>query len=225
MKKQTGNTLIMVLVVLLLITIIGAIAVRSSILGLSLATSNQINSLMLQNNDAVMFEIKDTAKLSRNLNANQMFGYFESSANANDELAFCYRANRAEFFSLSNASVAGSTKIGVGGFCQRNWFASGRSAILTQVYLKRLPATENLEGFSEGSSAGQATMPGVAPRTMSATVISVLPAFANASNTQIQNCFRNSTGDTVEACFAATQIPYNVQTAQFIVSAEPTRNL
>lgn len=224
MQKQTGNTLIMVLIVLLLITIIGAIAVRSSILGLSLATSNQVSNLLLQNNDAVMFEIKDTAKVNRNLNANQMFGYFESSANTGDELAFCYRASQSEFFNLANASVVGSTKIGSNGYCRRDWFSSGRSAILTQVYLKRLTTAENFTNASAGSSVGASNTPGITPRTMSATVISVLPAFASATNTQIQNCFRNNSSETVEACFSGLNIPYNMQTSQFVVSAEPKRN-
>lgn len=224
MQKQTGNTLIMVLIVLLLITIIGAVAVRSSILGLSLATSNQVSNLLLQNNDAVMFEIKDAAKVRRNLNVNQMFGYFESSANAADELAFCYRADQSQFFSLANASVVGSTKIGTNGYCQRNWFSSGRSAILTQVYLKKLSSDDDLlANLNLGSSAGATTTPGVSPRTMSATVISVLPAFAKATNAEIQNCFRTSTSATVEACFRDKNIPYNMQTSQFIISGEPRR--
>lgn len=232
MQKQTGNTLIMVLIVLLLITIVGAIAVRSSILGLSLATSNQINNLMLQNNDAVMFEIKDTTKVDRNLNTNQMFGYFESSANAEDELAFCYRADQSRFFGLANASVVGSNKIGNEGFCRRNWFSSGRSAILTQVYLKKLSSDEDLlANMNLGSSAGATVTPGIAPRTMSATVISVLPAFVSSTNQQIEECFKkspnkpkdNASYQTVEECFGALNIPYNVQTSQFIVSGEPKR--
>ncbi|MFB2538094.1 pilus assembly protein PilX [Acinetobacter sp. c3-l95] len=222
-QDQKGNTLIIVLIVLLLVTIIGAIAVRSSILGLSLATSNQINNLLMQNNDAVMFELKDVAKVSNNLAPNQIYGYFNQQANAQDELTFCYRADRAQFFSLTDASVTGSTKLGVNGYCRRDWFASGRSALLTQVYLRKVPDTGGLTSLTLGSSVGATLVAGVAPRTMSATVISVLPAFSSATNDQIQSCFRRSNSETVQDCFAALNVPFNVQSAQFIVSGEPKR--
>ncbi|MFB2577842.1 MULTISPECIES: pilus assembly protein PilX [unclassified Acinetobacter] len=222
-QDQKGNTLIIVLIVLLLVTIIGAIAVRSSILGLSLATSNQINNLLLQNNDAVLFELKDENKLSQNLVSNQVYGYFNNPANAQDELTFCYRASNSRFFSLANASVTGSTKLGVGGYCQRNWFSSGRSAILTQVYVKSKSGQAPLTNMTLGTSGGATETAQISPRTMSVTTISVLPAFASATDAQIQSCFRNSTGDTVQDCFTALNIPLNVQSSEFKIEVSEAR--
>ena len=55
MKQQKGATLIIVLVILLMITILGTIAVKSGILGLKIATNSQVNALLLENSDAALF--------------------------------------------------------------------------------------------------------------------------------------------------------------------------
>ncbi len=46
MKQQKGATLIVVLVILILITLVGTLAVRSGILGLRLATNSQVQALL-----------------------------------------------------------------------------------------------------------------------------------------------------------------------------------
>ncbi len=93
-----------------------------------------------------------------------MYYYFDKSENAADELVFCYRASQSQFFSDEYASVidssGGITKNGVGGFCKANEF-DGRSAILSQVYLKKTnqsnsPPLSNLPlGVSVGANEHQ----------------------------------------------------------------------
>ena len=141
MKKQLGSALIIVLVILVLVTLIGTLAVRSGILGLKLATNSQIQSLLLENSNSALFNLENPAQVRRQLAGDGMYYYFDKSENAADELVFCYRASQSQFFSMNNASVidssGGITKNGVGGFCKANEFATGRSAILSQVYLKK----------------------------------------------------------------------------------------
>ncbi|MDV2455099.1 pilus assembly PilX family protein [Acinetobacter towneri] len=224
MKQQKGATLITVLVILIVITLLGTIAVKMGIVGLKIATNSQVNALLLENSDSALFNIENPAEVERQLALDGMFAYFNSSANANDELVFCYRASENSFFKLSKASAItedGSTiKIGVDGFCKANQFAMGRSAVLSQVYLTKNATTSTpFAGVPKGTSLGQSNVP-VTTHNIGATVISVLPSFAGATTTQIENCFKQR-ASAVGACFDGLGIPYNMQHSDYTVGGQP----
>ena len=224
MKQQKGATLITVLVILIVITLLGTIAVKMGIVGLKIATNSQVNALLLENSDSALFNIENPAEVERQLALDGMFAYFNSSANANDELVFCYRASENSFFKLSKASAItedGSTiKIGVDGFCKANQFAMGRSAVLSQVYLTKNATTSTpFAGVPKGTSLGQSNVP-VTMHNIGATVISVLPSFAGATTTQIENCFKQR-ASAVGACFDGLGIPYNMQHSDYVVGGQP----
>lgn len=226
---QHGATLIIVLIVLILVTVLGTVAVKSGILGLKIATNSQVNALLLENSDAALFNIENPSQIARQLALDGMFAYFNSADNANDELVFCYRANQNTFFSLANASaiskdadgnVTSTTKIGVTGFCQRSWFATGRSAVLSQVYLTKSATISTPFGsVPKGTSLGQSNVPATT-NNIGATVISILPSFAGADTTQIENCFKRPKA-TVGTCFDGLGIPYNMQHSDYVVGGEP----
>ena len=224
MKKQLGSALIIVLVILVLVTLIGTLAVRSGILGLKLATNSQVSALLLENSDSALFNIENPDQVARQLALDGMFAYFNSSANADDELVFCYRAAQASFYSFSKASAitedGSTTKIRVDGFCKANQFAMGRSAVLSQVYLTKNATTSTpFAGVPKGTSLGQSNVP-VTMHNIGATVISVLPSFAGATTTQIENCFKQR-ASAVGACFDGLGIPYNMQHSDYVVGGQP----
>lgn len=226
MQRQSGSALIIVLVVLVFVTLIGTLAIRSGILGLKLATNSQIQSLLLENSNSALFNLEDPAQVARQLAGDGMYSYFNESQNATDELVFCYRASQSEFFSMYNASVidqtGGITKNGVMGFCKNNQFATGRSAILSQVYLrKNNTADEPFSSAAQNTSLGvtSSNLP-IVSNSISATVISVLPSFANVSDDEIEGCFQQRAA-TVSACFSNLNIPFNTQHADYIVGAQP----
>ena len=224
MKQQKGATLITVLVILIVITLLGTIAVKMGIVGLKIATNSQVNALLLENSDSALFNIENPAEVERQLALDGMFAYFNSSANANDELVFCYRASENSFFKLSKASAITedglTTKIGVDGFCKANQFAMGRSAVLSQVYLtKSSTVSAPFGSVPKGTSIGQSNVPATT-NNIGATVISVLPSFAGATTTQIENCFKQR-ASAVGACFDGLGIPYNMQHSDYVVGGQP----
>ena len=224
MKQQKGATLITVLVILIVITLLGTIAVKMGIVGLKIATNSQVNALLLENSDSALFNIENPAEVERQLALDGMFAYFNSSANANDELVFCYRASENSFFKLSKASAitedGSTTKIGVDGFCKANQFAMGRSAVLSQVYLtKSSTVSAPFGSVPKGTSIGQSNVPATS-NNIGATVISVLPSFAGATTAQIENCFKQR-ASAVGACFDGLGIPYNMQHSDYTVGGHP----
>ncbi|MFD1438133.1 pilus assembly protein PilX [Acinetobacter sp. ANC 4282] len=224
MKQQQGATLITVLIILVLVTLLGTIAVKSGILGLKIATNSQVNALLMGNSDSALFNVENPEQVARQLALDGMFAYFNSSANANDELVFCYRASENSFFKLSKASAitadGSTTKMGVDGFCKANQFAMGRSAVLSQVYLtKNVTTSTPFGGAPKGTSLGQSNVP-VTTNNIGATVISVLPSFAGATSTQIESCFKQR-ASAVGACFEGLNIPYNMQHSDYTVGGQP----
>lgn len=228
MKQQQGATLITVLVILVVITLIGTIAIKMGILGLKIATNSQVNALLLENSDSALFNIENPDQVERQLALDGMFAYFNSSSNADDELVFCYRAAQDSFFKFSKASAiqvasdgtVTTTKIGIDGFCKATHFATGRSAVLSQVYLnKSSTASSPFSTSPKGTSLGQSNVPSTS-NNIGATVISVLPSFAGASSTEIEACFKQR-ASAVGACFDGLGIPYNMQHSDYVVGGQP----
>lgn len=183
-----------------------------------------MNALLLENSDSALFNIENPAEVERQLALDGMFAYFNSAANADDELVFCYRAAQNAFYDFSKASAIAAdgttTKIGVDGFCKANQFAMGRSAVLSQVYLTKNATTSTpFAGVPKGTSLGQSNVP-VTTHNIGATVISVLPSFAGATTTQIENCFKQR-ASAVGACFDGLGIPYNMQHSDYTVGGQP----
>lgn len=232
MKKQIGATLIIVLVMLILITLIGALAIKSGILGLKVATNSQVRSLLLENSNSALFNIESPSQLNRQLALDGMFSYFNSAENIDDELVFCYRSSSlSTFYTPVKMSVITKdgdiSKEGVTGFCKAGEFSSGRSAIQAQVYLrKNIEAQAPFSAAPKNTSLGQTNLPTVS-NNIGVTVISILPSFADATNAEIEACFKKTaikktpTTETVAECFAGLDIPYNLQHADYIVGGMP----
>lgn len=213
----------MVLIVLLLISAIATVAMKTGRFGLNLATNNQVDSLLLENNNSALFNLEDPSKVTQRLATNSMYGYFLSDANSDDTLVFCYRSDSNEFFNITRASVLGSGKLGINGYCGANNFSGGRQAVISQIYVSKAPADEGtpLAGLATGVSVGQGSI-GITKMKMNATSISILPSFSNSGINTIVACL-GSGHTTVESsvtCLSNANVPYNLQHAQYMIGTD-----
>lgn len=154
-KNQQGATLIVVLVLLLIITVIGTLAMRNSLTALNIATNSQAQQLLVQNSDSAIFNVENPSFLTRNLAYDGLFGLIKSDANKGKELVFCYKGAQSQFFDFSQSSlmqwVSGTSpsggELGPDGYCKlgdTNFFTSGRKAVMTQVSVKVKINTEDV---------------------------------------------------------------------------------
>ncbi|WP_066803118.1 hypothetical protein [Moraxella oblonga] len=222
-KNQQGATLIMVLIVLLLISSIATIAMKTGMFGLRLSTNNQVDSLLLENNNSALFNLEDPSKVSQRLATNSMYGHFLSNANADDTLVFCYRSSQSEFFDITRASVLGNSKLGSQGYCGESDFSGGRQVVISQIYISRAPDNDGtpLAGLATGVSIGQGSI-GITKMKMNATSISILPSFANSGIKDIVECL-GSTYTKIEDsvnCLGRAKVPYNRQDAQYMIGTD-----
>ena len=240
---QRGSTLIVVLVILLLITIIGTLAIRQSLVSLNIATNGQVQQLMFQNSDAAMFNVEDVNSLARQLAGDGMFGYIRTANNKGKELVFCYKGTQPGFFSLANASVMqwkegqvapDGTELGSGGYCSvnsANNYTSGRRAVMTQVsiqFVSLSSGTTPFAGTALGTDAETAKV--ITPEKAIVHTISIMPTLSSASNTDINTCLSTKmsnpsvpTGVTATAgasqsvsqCIAALNVPFETHVTEY----------
>ena len=243
--KQEGATLIVVLILLVIITLIGTLAIRSSLTTLNIATNSQAQQLLVQNSDAAIFNVEDPDLIERNTAYDGLFGLVKSDANKGKELVFCYKGTATEFYDFSRASfmqwVSGTapnnSELGIDGYCKmdssNNFFTSGRKAVMTQVSIKvNTDASSNLdrafEHMQRGTDAESAKIDKSEKILVTAT--SIVPSMSTANDTDINNCFSThmnqvvipsgvtpATGmnKSVSQCLQDLGVPVNTQIAEY----------
>lgn len=226
MKYQQGSTLIMVLIVLLLITIIGTVAMRESLLNLRLSTSNQISNLLMKNTDSAVFELEnpDITIIEESISQAGMYGYLTNKANAEEEIAFCFNSKNSSLFAGSFGSIKPDGTLNrQTGFCVNDVFSSSRDNVISQVYLKKSVTDIKGSALPQGSSQGVANEVPIFREQFVAAVISILPGITSVADDKIDACFKkpsaSTTGvETVDQCFKDLGVPYNIQFSEIYVT-------
>lgn len=168
-STEQGATLIVVLLFLVLITLAGAIAVRQSNTDLKLATSDQINTVLLQSSDSanqkleMMVNSSPTSVAYKDVvSAAGVFGHFIlDEKNVTNEFIYCFNPRTVKYLT-KNATVktpptVGPPASGAGywnslnnGVCNYNTagdYTSARQTVMTQMSVTVTPRDPNAERF------------------------------------------------------------------------------
>lgn len=156
MKNNQGHTLLMVMLVLLMVTIIGTLAIRQSLVSLNVATNGQAQQLLLQNSDSAHFKFEEKVRKDPQLlDVTGMLGLITGKYRG-DEMLFCYKGTQKEFFDLLHfgtfslkgedqqfadssttpsfsSSLSTQAQQGVCQLDRENDFTSGRKVVMTQI--------------------------------------------------------------------------------------------
>lgn len=202
--SQKGATLIVVLILLVIITIIGTMAIRQGMVSLNIATNAQVQQLLVQNSDSALFRVEDQKNVIRNMARDGMFGYLRGVNNKNKELVFCYRADqeKKDFFKIQRASLVDwvpgqpaprNTALGGDGFCKAadssaNFFTSGRKVVMTQVSVKysSVPSEKPFQHSARGTYAKTAKVEET--EKVNVYSVSLMPNLSSASASKINDC-------------------------------------
>lgn len=231
LSRQQGAVLIVVLLFLVLIILAGVIAVKQSTTDLRLATSDQINTLLLQSADNANQNIEQSINGSSSadiykdmLSRSGPFGHFILDTSSTEhEYVFCFRP-RSRFFDINKTTISvpgGGTILGAGkGYCnpaESADYISERNASMTQVNISLTPPNANNEAFGSytigqdsGTISSQAFM-------FDIDSTAVLPAYADAKIGS-KNCFEQTSKldsvsnkeDTIGGCMAKAGVPSKV---------------
>ena len=200
MKSQQGATLIMVLFTLVLITIIGAYAVKQSASDIGVTTSSQIKELLFQSSELSLAKIEqDSIEGDISLLPSNFRGYVYADGMENREVIFCLRPRQ-------------------GGFCDPAKdadYVNARQTAVTQVYANKLIGAECAgEVFGcelDRTKSGDVEISGSNRSSfdndyIEVESISLIPAFANETQ-DAANCLSGETRDATSECLSDLGVP------------------
>lgn len=236
MNKQKGNTLAIIMILLVIITITGSLAIRQSLVSLGVATNSQAQQLLLQNSDAALFSIENKENTTLSISKDAMFGLIDDTEYVGKELVFCYLGDQATFFKSNRASLIGlnssgkidNSEFGSDGFCKigstSNFFTSGRKVVMTQIYVSYPDTSDDnvFEGHLHKTDPESSNMPSK-PRKVIINAVSLMPSLSTASSTDINDCLSkkmsNSTDTTksITSCLTALNVPTSTFTTEYIL--------
>ena len=165
-NRERGATLIVVLLFLVLIMLAGAIAVRQSSTDLKIATSDQINTVLLQSSDSANQKLEmmlngsaTTTEYKDVTSAAGVFGHFLlNPENATNEFIYCFNP-RTKKYLASNATIKvkgtaekpggnwnGLNK-GICDYTNPDDYTSARQVVVTQMSVTVTPPDPNAERF------------------------------------------------------------------------------
>ena len=235
-RSQTGATLIVVLVMLVLLTLVGLWAIRGSITALKISTNAQVVSLLKQTSDSVFFTLEnktdDELTFTNMRIGDGMLNYTLRPENKGKELVFCIRGETVDNFAGSRiasviywqSSTINNSEMGKNGFCQVNRigdFLSGRNAVITQVSVRAAEGDRDWEHYMEGDDKETSKSTGIQKVVITAT--SLIPKLSNSSDDEINTCLSEYTSfrdrvvqnDTVTDCLASLNVPYSTQEMEY----------
>lgn len=162
-RQQHGATLIVVLVMLLVITIVGVLAIRVAMTSLNIATNSQIGQLLLQTGDTPTNILLNRMSYKNLTSITSVVGKVindqKDPLKHGREYIFCYRPTSALQVNsildmtvlIPPAATAGdntkatldTTESNRSGFCNlESDFGSSREAVVTQVAVKYISETD-----------------------------------------------------------------------------------
>lgn len=230
--KQRGAVLIVVLLFLVLIMLVGVVAVRNSSTDLKLATSDQINTVLLQSSDSVNNKIEmsvngdsTSEEHKKIMGFTGIFGYYIlNESAAEDIIDFCYRP-RSEFFNIDKAVIRRNTGLLLSnneGYCDPEVlgdYTSARNTTMTQVMIKNVSKTANAPAFSHINLGSDSENKTSKMHTFDIYSTSVLPAYGNAKTSKIQECFKkDASKDEVADCMSDNNVPNKMLVEQVDVA-------
>lgn len=242
-NRQVGSVLIVVLIMLVVLTISGALAIRSSLTSLNISTNVQAQSLLMQNSDSVFFTLESqTANALKFANmriGDGMLAYVMRPENKNKELVFCIRGTVADNFAgsrsgsiiyWSGTSITNSD-LGKNGFCKTSRtldFISKRAAVMTQVSVRAAPADKDWGHMISGDDKETSKRQDIQKVIITAT--SLLPNLSGSLESKINACLINYTSfydeiakqDTVTDCLAKNNVPYSTQEMEYTLRSVST---
>lgn len=244
-KGQQGAVLIVVLLFLVLIILVGVIAVRQSTTDLKLATSDQINTLLLQSADNANQNIEQGINgNSRSdiykdmLSRTGPFGHFILDTNSTEhEYVFCFRPRR-QFFNINNVTITvpgggfydGSSKTGYCDPAQSDDYVSARNASMTQINITQTPPNENNEAFGSYTIGQDSNEISSQAFMFDINSTAILPTYSGALG-EAKKCFEKTSKyesvtnkqDTIAGCMAKAGVPSTVVYEQATVENQSKR--
>lgn len=212
--SESGAVLIVVLLVLVLITLIGTIAIQRSSTDLKLATASQVNKLTFQSSDAAFNKLeKEDRSLGKGNSVDNIRGYVTRPGKeyVGREVVFCLRPRSNKFFDQTRLTEKPADGIGYisgkkDGFCDVGVAEDyvGESRTVTQMTFAKTKVNDALPFSLEGDKTytdDQVSQTGQTPfecANFEVYATSLIPSLSNATTAKINACLKNVNTDLLK---------------------------
>lgn len=240
MRAQQGSALIAVLFILLLISLLGAMAVRQGLTSLNIATNSQVNALLFQSADSVFAKLEEAVNSQPTGNLSNPISFIADTSIDGKELMLCYRPLTEQSFSVSAANSSAvipdatgngtTTEGGKGtGYCDLTKdFTSARRAVVTQVAAVVPQDGANdyrpFEFAPKGTDVSNTKIDET--KRVRTYVTSILPGLADVDLSTVQSeCIENRSNDSLDTvnqsretmydCLARYGVPAKTQVQEY----------
>ena len=239
-QRQRGSALISVMIILLLTTVLGVIAVRQGSTNLNLAMNASVQSLLVQSSDVGLDKLEQSG-VTDSASAAGPLGYLRLEGNAGKEYIFCYRptVTSPKIYNITKDSIVlptGGVEGGVSGFCKTTLntdFSSGRRVVMSQMALVRpqdAAIAEPFQYYEKGTDSETVKRPD--QQRYRAYVTSIAPSLSRATKAEMDACFATPSDDSTVAtrpvptgavnkstsdCFFNLGVPSNTQIQDYVL--------
>lgn len=211
-NKQQGVALIVTLVILVVVTFIGLVAMRSGLTHLAMATNSQVNVILFQSADAGVVSLEN--KINSNVTAaNGPTGVITlAKDNPGTEVLGC----------LIKTGIDLPTTMVTTSKCkldQDTNYSSGRDAVFVQT---ALVSPVNQAGTAQAApvyGSDDSVLPGGGGSTLVGYATSVLPAFGNTTASIVTGCLgkpQESAGETVTDCLTTAGASFQTVVQEYV---------
>jgi len=236
MQRQRGSALISVMIILLLTTVLGVIAVRQGSTNLNLAMNASVQSLLVQSSDVGLDKL-ESSNISGSASGAGPLGFLRLSGNEGKEYVFCYRPTQpaANIYNIKNDTIlvpGGGTEGNSQGFCNTQLdknFSSGRRVVISQMGLVRpqdAAVDEPFQYFEKGTDSETVKRP--EQQRFRAYITSIAPTLTRVDKDEVDKCFTLANDDSTVAsrpddkesmsdCFFRLGVPSNTQVQDYVL--------
>lgn len=215
--RQRGVVLIVTLVILVIITFVGLIAMRTGMLQVAMSTNSQVSAVLFQNADAGTIVVENKVNANPTY-ANSAIGPVTlAKENPGQEVVGCLRKG--------STGLTMATDIAVPVRCDPGLVAdyvSGRGVVLVQVALTSpLDASGNAQ-VVQSYGTDDSVLPGGASALLAAYSTSVMPNYGSATATEIKACLELPQEgtvidpDNVTSCLKAENASFQTVVQEFV---------
>lgn len=235
-SSQNGATLIAVLMVLLILTVVGTLAIRTAMTNFNLATNAQVGQLTSQTADTPLNQFLISDVLQQTNLANVIGKALkDAETDPGREYVFCYKPKASTRFGSAGSMAVNqiieetnddkkALKVklvegSVDNFCNLSSdFGSAREAIVTQVIVKIPTDSAELPPLAllareTNVSGGQNVPQGVTDqKRIRVTTVAVMPVYAT-DLTAAQNCLTKNINDDSDEEIRTLMATANLKTS------------
>lgn len=235
MQRQRGSALISVMIILLLTTVLGVIAVRQGSTNLNLAMNASVQSLLVQSSDVGLDKL-ESSNIAGSASGAGPLGYLRLSGNEGKEYVFCYRPTnpsnniyniKDDVILLPDTGIEGDPD----GFCntEESDYSSGRKVVMSQMALVRpqdAAVAEPFQYFEKGTDSETVKRP--EQQRFRAYITSIAPTLSRADKIELNKCFELANDDStvasrpadiesISSCFFRLGVPSNTQVQDYVL--------